>query len=240
LSGGTNRVSSSKNNRELKFRPVRITNLNPEESSYAPTITISAEELLSEATLLLDIGADPNLIKARNLKPNTAILRENTLYLSDIGIGYTKTLGSIEISFMGFQDKFHVVPDTFQIREEGILGNDFLGRYSAIINYKTGQVECNGSKIQIKIRNSIVIPARSISTSYVKISNPEIKTGLISRLRLGKGIYGGDVLATNRNGIAYIKITNTRETDKIITIPSVTLEEYEILNNPIDELEPHN
>jgi len=48
------------------------------------------------------------------------------------------------------------------------------------------------------------------------------------------------VLATNRNGIAYIKITNTRETDEIITIPSVTLEEYEILNNPIDEPKSHN
>jgi len=140
-------------------------------------MNISAEELLSEATLLLDTGADPNLIKARNLKPNTTILREDTLYLSGIGIGYTKTLGSIEISFMGLRVKFHVVPDTFEIREEGILGNDFLGRYCAIINYKTGQVECNGSKIRIKIKDSIVIPARSISTSYVKISNPEIKRG---------------------------------------------------------------
>jgi len=141
---------------------------------------------------------------------------------------------------MGLRVKFHVVPDTFQIREEGILGNDFLGRYSAIINYKTGQVECNGSKIQIKIRDSIVISARYISTSYVKISNPEIKTGLISRLYLGEGICGGDALATNRNGIAYIKITNTRETDEIVMIPSVKLEDYEILNNPIDELESHN
>jgi len=124
---------------------------------------------------------------------------------------------------------------------EGILENDFLGRYSAIINYKTGQVECNGSKIQIKIRDSIVIPARSISTSYVKISNPEIKTGLISRLYLDEGIYGGDILGgTNRNGMAYIKITNTRETDEIVMIPSVKLEDYEILNNPIDELESHN
>jgi len=140
---------------------------------------------------LLDTGADPNLIKARNLKSNIAILREDTLLsLSGIGIGYTKTLGSIEITFMGPQVKFHIVPNIFQIREEGILGNDFLGRYSAIINYKTGQVECNGSKIQINIRDSIVIPARSISTSYVKISNPEIKTGLISRLHLGEGIYG--------------------------------------------------
>jgi len=112
---------------------------------------------------------------------------------------------------MGLQVRFHVVSDNFKIREEGILENDFLGRYSAIINYKTGQLEYNGSKIQIKIRDSIVIPARSISTSYVKISNPEIETGLISRLHLDEGIYGGDVIATNRNGIAYIKITNRRD-----------------------------
>jgi len=139
-------------------------------------VNMSAKQLLCEAILLLDTGADPNLIKVHNLKPNTAILREDTLYFIDIG--YIKTLGSIEISFMGLQVKFHVLPNNFQIREEGILGNDFLGRYSAIINYKTGQLECNGSKIKIKIRDSIVIPARSISTSYVKISNP--KTGISS------------------------------------------------------------
>jgi len=103
-----------------------------------------------------------------------------------------------------------------------------------------GQIKCNASKIQIKIRDSIVTPARSISTSYVKISNPEIKTGLISRLHLGEGIYGGDVLVTNRNGIAYIKITNTRETDERVMIPLVKLEEFEILDNSIVELESHN
>jgi len=47
----------------------------------------------------------------------------------------------MEISFMSLQIKFHVVPDIFKIREEGILGNYFFGRYSAIINYKTGQVQ---------------------------------------------------------------------------------------------------
>jgi len=93
---------------------------------------------------------------------------------------------------MSLQVKYHVVPDNFQIREDGILGNDFLGRYSAIINYKTGQVECNGSKLKIKIRDSIVIQsfisARSILTYYIKISNPEIKTALSPS---GEDIYGG-------------------------------------------------
>jgi len=66
-------------------------------------------------------------------------------------------LETMKISFMGYPIKFHVVPDNFQILEEEILGNDFLGRYSAIINYETGQVECNGRKIQLKIRDSIFL-----------------------------------------------------------------------------------
>jgi len=103
-----------------------------------------------------------------------------------------------------------------------------------------GQLEYNSSKIQIEIRDLIVIPARSISRSYVKISNPEIETGLISRLRLGEDIYEGDIIAINRNGIAYIKITNTRETDETVIIPSVKLEEFEILGNSKNELELHN
>jgi len=167
LARRTKHVASGKSNGKQEFRRIGIAKLSPEISSYTPTVNISAKQLLSEATLLLDTGADPDLIKAHNLKLNIAILREDTLYLNGIGIGYTKTLGSIEISFMGLQVKFHVIPDTFQIQEQ-ILGNDFLGKYSAILNYKTDQIECNGSKIQIKIKDSIVIPARSISTSYEK------------------------------------------------------------------------
>jgi len=224
-------------NSEASELPVK---LSPETLSFAPTVNILAKQLRNEVILLLDTDADPNLIKACNMKPNTAILREDTLYLNDIGIGYTKTLGSLKILFMSLQIKLHIVSGNFQIREEGILRNDFLGRYSVIINYKTGQVEYNGSKIQIKIRNSIIISARPISTFYVKIFNPEIKTDLISRLHLDEGMYGGNVIATNRNRIAYIKITNTREIDETVILPFVKLEEFKILGISKKKLKSHN
>jgi len=77
-----------------------------------------------------------------------------------------------------------------------------------------------------------VIPARSAKVFYVKV-NPEVKTGLVPRLDLGEELYAGDKIVTNRNGRAYIKITNTHDADKTIAAPEVELEAIEeIAPNP--------
>jgi len=68
------------------------------------------------------------------------------LYLSDMGIDYIKMFETIKIPLMDYPIKFYLVPDNFQIPDEGILENDFLDRYFAIINFDTKQVEYNGMK----------------------------------------------------------------------------------------------
>jgi len=83
-------------------------------------------------------------------------------------------------------------------------------------------------KIPCTAQDSVVIPARSSKVFYVKVKNQEVKTGLVPRLDLGEGLYAGDAIVTNRNGRAYIKITNTHDVDKTtIAAPEVELEAIE-------------
>lgn len=53
------------------------------------------------------------------------------------------TLGTIELTFYSFTIEFHLVPDTFPIYEDGLIGNQALRKYNAQINYKINFVKIN-------------------------------------------------------------------------------------------------
>jgi len=78
-----------------------------------------------------------------------------------------------------------------------------------------------------RTQDSVMIPVRLAKIFYIKIKNPEVKTGLVPRLDLGEGLYAGDVIVTNRDKKAYIKIANMQNTDKKIVAPKVELEMLE-------------
>jgi hypothetical protein len=57
------------------------------------------EGLLPDIVFMISTGTEPNLVKIRNVHPDTTINKKDTLYLK--GIGYVKSLGSIEVSLKG-------------------------------------------------------------------------------------------------------------------------------------------
>jgi len=117
-------------------RERRVAVMNPKKFSASLITTISVEELLPERVFMIDTGAKPNLIKARNVHPDTQILREDKLHIVDVTDGFIESLGSIQISPMGYPLRIDVVPDNFPIPQEGILGTDFLkDSASALIQY---------------------------------------------------------------------------------------------------------
>jgi hypothetical protein len=123
----------------------------------------------------------------------------------------------------------NVVPDHFRILQEGILGTDFLKerRPVDIRCDEQGFVQWRDIRIPCTIQYSVIIPARLAKVFYLKIKNPEIKTGLVPRLDLGEGLYVGNAIVTNRGGKAYIKIANTLDTDRCIDASEVELEKIE-------------
>jgi len=168
---------------------------------------------------MIDMATAPNLVKARNLHPETRVLREETLHLMEIVPGHFETLGTVQAQFKGHLIKFHIIPNHFSTPYEGILGWDFLIVCSGNFDPEAGYMLWNSIKIPFAIQDSIVASARSVATLYV--SNKEVQIGLVPRLHLGEGIYAGDAVAINSNEKAYIRVINTRDTDAKIVIPRV-------------------
>jgi len=114
---------------------------NPKKSSPPPfssssIITISVEGLFPERVFMIDTGAEPNLIKTRNVHPDTQILSEDKLHIVGVTDGFVESLGSIQVSLMEHPLRMDVVPDNFPILQEGILGTDFLkDNASTLIQY---------------------------------------------------------------------------------------------------------
>jgi len=100
--------------------------MNPKQFSASPIITIFVEGLLPEHVFMIDTGAEPNLIKARNVYPDTQILREDKLHIVGVIDGFVELLGSVQISLMGHSLRMDIVPDNFPIPQKRILGTDFL------------------------------------------------------------------------------------------------------------------
>ena len=82
-------------------------------------------------------------------------------------------------------------------------------------------------KIVLKLTQTLTIPARTVTTFYVPIENTEKSEGYVPRLHFGEGIYAGVAIVKNCNGKAYIKCANTNEISVTISIPAITLEEFE-------------
>jgi len=184
---------------------------------------------------MLDTGAAPNLVKKRSVHPETPVHTQEILFLSGITNGRIKTLGSIEVNFMGYPVTFHIVPDNFPIAQEGILGFDFL-RDATKIDFHGKCIHWQGVIIPFALRETIVVPGRSSTTLCLRVTNSEISEGYIPRLSVGQGIYFGDAVVTNRNGKVYTRITNTNNSDIRLEIPSIELQEIEkISNRPSDK-----
>ncbi|KAL2735730.1 hypothetical protein V1478_002744 [Vespula squamosa] len=74
------------------------------------------------------------------------------------------------------------------------------------------------------------VTGRTCDVLKVNILNNEVKRGYIPALNLGDGIYAGEAIVTHSNGQTNIKVFNTNEEEVKIKIPTVLLEEFEVVN----------
>jgi len=125
---------------------------------------------------------------------------------------------------MGYPVTLQVVPNNFPIAQEGILGSDFL-KDATSINLSKRYVEWQGNRIPFTSRETVV-PAKSQGTFYLRINNPEIKTGYVPRLSVCDGVYLGDAVVTNRNGKA-LSVFYTSDIDRELIVLNISLQEIE-------------
>lgn len=74
----------------------------------------------------MDTGSSPNLIKENSLELNTQIDIYDTLDLIGITTNRVATKGSVFLTIREIPVKFHVVHSDFPIKQQGILGRNFL------------------------------------------------------------------------------------------------------------------
>lgn len=197
-------------------------------------VEVSMDIAVKEVVVvLLDTGADISLIKRQQLKVNTLIYEEDILSVKGIANKTIKTLGvvyaEIKVKDTVIVHPFHVVTNDFPIRNEGILGRDFLKRFDVKIDYKSSCIEVLGDKWQLQSSFATVrVPARTETT--IRAINQVDTVGYCEAKELQLGVFIGRCVTEAKKGACVIPIINTNEHEVEITIPEVELCEYSILH----------
>ncbi|KOC60257.1 hypothetical protein WH47_09226 [Habropoda laboriosa] len=114
---------------------------------------------------MVDTGAEPSLVKISALKPDTRINKNDILSIRGVTHERVTTLGSAYLTLYNTPLKVHVVPDSFPINVEGILGSTFL-RGQATISYTKNSVIWNDIANPFFNKNQteeICVEARSVT-----------------------------------------------------------------------------
>ena len=80
-----------------------------------------------------------------------------------------------------------------------------------------------GIEIPVTKDEYFIIPPRTKQIIYAKVSNPEVEVGHVELQKLGKGIFFGNFIGTNRDGNTYPVIFNTTAKEVKISPPEVRL-----------------
>jgi len=89
----------------------------------------------------------------------------------------------LEKSLFGKGSNFSVSND-FPISQSGILGNDLFKQTSSQIDYAKGYLDVSRINVLFFSPEIIIASPRSESLFYIKVGNPEIKVGYITKLKI--------------------------------------------------------
>ena len=177
--------------------------------------------------MMIDTGAGRNLIKLNIIENDIEINQNEILRLTGINIVPVCTLGEITLNMFGYPTIFNLIPNSVPVEEDGILGSELFIDNEVNINYISKCLEINNNKYPFWNPETTILPARSISTLSIRITNANQEEGFIPLLSLKKGIYTGNAVLKNHGGKAYIKVANILSIPIEIETLTVILEDFE-------------
>ena len=175
---------------------------------------ICAEGLQSPARMMIDTGVGRNLIKLNSVNPSLPIDEKIVLKLTGINNLPLFTMGQIQMNILGYPTTLNIIPNEVPIDEDGVLGSELFRENKVNINYVSKCLEIQKKLYPFESTHILKIPART-------------GEGYVRRLHIGEGIYAGDAIIKNCNCKAYIKFANTNEISVTISIPAITLGDFE-------------
>ncbi|KAI4476347.1 hypothetical protein M0804_013662 [Polistes exclamans] len=201
---------------------------SPKKCSYSPCVTATSPRLREAVTLMIDAGADINLIKIRNLAKRTVINTKRIVQLTGISPDTQKTLGTVELIIFGERTIFHAVENHFPISADGIIGNELLRSTPTNIDYIREVLIVKNRRIPFTVGDKVSIPPRTLKVIFCHVINADVKDGYISRIQLPKGVYAGEALVGNVDGRAYFRLINKTSRFVLLQIPKLELLAYNI------------
>ncbi|XP_051156206.1 uncharacterized protein LOC127278513 [Leptopilina boulardi] len=198
----------------------------------SPEIEISNENFNNnKVKMVVDTGAEINLIKSKCVKSNVFINYANKQKIFGINKEGIFTVGEIQVDLDGDVQSYQLVPDDFPIKQDGILGMPFLK--NSTIDLKKKLLIHKLGEFPIITRNKgklLKIKARTKQLVEIPIINEEnLDTGYLPLLPTGPGVYLGEVLVTIKNEFAKTFCINTTSKDIELIIPPTKIFDFEEL-----------
>ncbi|XP_046484824.1 uncharacterized protein [Neodiprion pinetum] len=206
---------------ELEKRQKNIKNAE----NISPSIIIESKDLKHKnGKFLVDTGSQLNLIRISELKNPESIDASITYELNGVSkVDKPMTLGKIKIRINNILGEFNVVSQDFPLNYTGIIGSEFMHDNDGKIDYRTKSVTLNKINIPFSETESVLLLARQKTAMFIRVKNTEILEGYVPRLDTQEGIYIGETVVSNNNGIAYLYAINTLDEDVEMEIPVIPL-----------------
>ena len=162
-----------------------------------------------KVVFMIDTGASVNLLKENALSPIVWINKKRVIKLVGIDLEMVSTIGEVRLIIKGLEASFHIVPLSFPISEDGILGTPFLKKHNAIVNFETDRLQIGEVDFPFVHHGTICLPARTKKLVKIQLLNRKLKEGYIRRIQCGPGIFAGESLVFNDEGSATIFFINS-------------------------------
>lgn len=189
--------------------------------------------------MLLDTQADISLLKKSSIRNKTKINSAETVTITGVTDGQITSLGildtTLHIQNTIIPHEFHIVPDTFSIPVDGIIGKDFMKEHKCLLNYDTMlfTIHLDGKTILIPIIDSpedgyLVLPARSEAIRRFQNINSK-SDQLVPSQEIASGIFLARTIVSPKS--PFVRVMNTNSiTIKITNKIPITnnLEDYVI------------
>ena len=178
---------------------------------------------------LIDTGSQLNLIKRKGIISGLLVNTDVIYNIVGIDQGGLNTFGEVIIEIFGIGVKFQIVNDDFPISGIGILGIPFLEQQQAVLTFKDimpNSLRVGGQELPLRTGVSVSLPPRMKTLITVPVKNIERQEGYIRRLDTQPGVYIGEVLVSQENGLVRIFAINTNHDSVTLSIPPVELEEF--------------
>lgn len=189
-------------------------------------------------TWLIDTGASISAIKSKHISGNIPVRAED-FSVSGIG-GSIRAIGSVYLELTSgvhrFGHRFYVF-DSLPCKDDGIIGNDFLTKFRAILNLNKNTLTLSESPektVDLKIRTnhcqtSYIIPPRSESIHYISTNINNDCVVCSSEIR--DGLYIANTVVKPINGVIPVLVLNTTEAEvelDNITPTILNLQDYDV------------